>query len=1134
MILAISAGGYDKKFKMTAGHRINKREDVVNKHHRDPGKALAPAGKLLPVTDTANSTKLFDVKILEDRPRSFKNDTQHQNHRGHLQVLPTNQLIHRSYNVGSQRLIPRDGRGRSRYHRTRAQRSKQEGIASKLSRWFFADDSEEAPSVRTTKIRPRFSSFSHPPSYQNFPPYWHSSSGGSGGNKFGSYSRFQKSRAIHHRPVTNNKINFVKKECNACNSVPWTPILKPSIPHHQSFDTSQSFGVSSASHQSFDNSQSYGVPTIDVHHDTSAYDTTHQQSIVPPPAPVREHSPDSTIPASYGLPLGNIPTAHGLLPPINQVKINPVGLVPPPPTVLHPVPTEGLLSSIPFPELSPVPVVPLHNSNPFLQVETVDLVPPIPPQKSVSNVVFTISENGPSHANSVIDNHISQSDSHGSDQHSDSSSLVNSHLLTHQIQGAFNHYNPTNNQVNLDIVKSVPIAEYTSSIQYPLQVIQSPQYIDIASLPNITNVETPTYEKESQTGSQKISDILFGLVKDTNSKKHAGDNVSGIKLQQETTLHAQQTQHSNHYLPINVQQVVSGPKNNFVEAGKSFNQQNSVYTQQQNTVTTGRNPPQFVNSQGHQAKLESANGGFPDTSSTSWLIPAQSNLAPQWILPVSNTPSIPYPLLPEEEGIASAVNGELSPTPPPQPMNDPKTKKIQIIIPYTTGDNNKDIDQNYLESEIHKTSIESVPQSPPTTTAPPGTKRNQGRKVPGQQVATFSVPSNATQSTKFINDVHHILAFNIKELLKDEVEKPKAEQNIRLQKNIDNWTALEYSNHKTVAKKEPLDVISYANAVTSIPGTSINHLLLTSKKIPDKYLTTTPLPNFDEPATTQFAAGSGVSVESKPFTTKTYDTSGLYSTVTRIAPTTTLKTIIKDVLSESKNHRNGYTEVVKTKVNQWGKLNENLVLPEKVSNRSSTATWSDKKSTIQDEKVYVVTPVSVWQTSGADSNKRTTRQVFMTEKPEIENGTISPEATKSYISKLFGNKTERAKISKFNKPKPIQKFFATTKAPTRNITKVEIKDIPLSKVEVINEVENISGNTEKKSINDVFPFRNGGELPVELALANKSDDFLVHGSGVRKTAKQSKNKNSKDFRKVKKQNDTEEVYSTTPTIIQSK
>ncbi|KAL0268174.1 UNVERIFIED_CONTAM: hypothetical protein PYX00_010218 [Menopon gallinae] len=882
--------------------------------------------------------------------------------------------------------------------------------------------------------------------------------------------------------------------------------------------------------------RSYGVPTIEVHHDTSGYDSTHQQSIVPPPAPVVEHSPDSTIPASYGLPLGNIPTAHGLLPPINQVKINPVGLVPPPPTVLHPVPTDGLLPSIPFPELSPVPVVPLHNSNPFLQVETADLVPPIPPQKSVSNVVFTISENGPNHANTVIDNHIGQSDLHGSDQHTDSSSLINSHLLTHQFQGQYNPYNPSNNQVNLDIVKSVPVAEYTSSIQYPLQVIQSPQYIDITSLPNITNVETPTYEKEPQTGSQKISDILFGLVKDTESKKSFADtNASGNKILQQTKLQTQQTQHINHYLPTNPPPIVNEAPN-FVDSGKSFTQQNSVYTQQQNAVWTGGNSPPFANSQPHQPKLESGNDGlFTDPTATSWLIPAQSNLSPQWILPVSNPPSVPYPLLPEEEGIASAVNGELSPTPPPQPMNDSKTKKIQIIIPYTTGDNNKNVDQNFLESEVQKPSIVSAPQPPPPTAAPLSGNNLQGRKTPGQQVATFSVPSNATQNSKFINDVHHILAFNIKELLKDEVEKPKAEQNIRLQKNIDNWTALEYSNHKTVAKKEPLDVISYANAVTSIPGTSINHLLLTSKKIPDKYLTTTPLPLFDEPATTQFAAGSGVSVESKPFTTKTYDTSGLYSTVTRIAPTTTtLKTIIKDVLTESKNHRNGYTEVVKTKANQWGKLNENLVLPEKVSNRSTTATWSDKKSSTQDEKVYVVTPVSVWQTSGSDSSKRTTRQVFMTEKPETETGTISPEATKSYISKLFGNKTERAKISKFNKPKLIQKFFATTKAPPRNITKVQIKDIPLTKVEEINEL-NVSNDAEIKSINDVFPFRNGGELPVELALANKTDDSLAQGSDVRKAVKQSKiNKNTKDFRKVKTQNSTEEVVSTTPTISLSK
>lgn len=790
-------------------------------------------------------------------------------------------------------------------------------------RWY---QSETAP--KPSYLKP-------PPDYERFPPFWSDEGPKHPRNR----------RPPFHRQA--------KKDCNPCNSVPWTPIFK---------------------------SPRELVPHIEVYPESSI----QQNSIVAPQTLSVDLSPPAVIHATHqlvSLPAGNHPVSPDLL--------------------LHHKLEQPII------ELNHQPEVPIHHSVPF-HPDT--LTPP----KESSNVVVTISEPDAPHPQDV--HLLSQ------DQHSEPSSLVSSH--PHQ-----NHHN-YHQHGGLDIVKSVPLAEYTSSIEYPLQFVQSSPYIEID--PQNQNSQNPAnypYEKAPKTGSQKVSDFILGAGKDLESGKNSlfDSSPSGSDK-----VHAQ---------------THTEVQNNSTKEKATRLEQSYQETLDPNTLTVPPLPP-------HLTQL------LP-TFETSYLHP---------LYPVPNG------------GVASAVNGALLPPPLPQPMN-PTTlqvsdsplppKKIQIIIPYTTA-SKQEFDQNALGSGLHLVNHSKEPERystwPPIVVNEP--PQNQPRKVPQtQDFAQFKAENWNNQGSE-ANQVQHILAANIRDLLSKEMEAPK--QNIRLQKNIDNWTALEYSNHKIVGKKNPGDLISHAQAVTSIPGTSISHLLLPSKKIPEGYFTTALTPKFDEPTTTPYPA---VSIDSQPFTTVSRYSSVAWSGATNTARYNRQTTT---PLPEEENEIPEET----TPGLQWSAL--------KVSIAPGTK-----------EKVYVVTPVS--NTNWA-SGKRSTRHIDTTEKynptdsknalvTKLEKvGNITEKTTtqpkpkplhpkSTPLFRVKANQTRHEKISKFNKPKPIDKFFATT---TKPLTPQDASTTVLT--------------TTTSTTPATFPFRNGGELPVEMAQSGLSSSQLAFkNTGERKT-----------------------------------
>lgn len=911
-------------------------------------------------------------------------------------------------------------------------------------RWF---SSETAP--KPSYLRP-------PSSYERFPPFWSDS-----GSKHSTNRRPQSYR-------------HPKKDCNPCNSVPWTPIFKSPA------------GLSGDHHHHHSRQL---VPHVEVYPEPSIQQTAivapETQSSVLAPTPLIEHS------QLVSLPVGNAPVSPDLLLPPQEL--------------------------VPFPELSPHPVAPIHHSVPF-HPEPQGLVPP----KESSNVVVTISEPDPPQDVQLA----------AHDQHSESSSLVDSHAA--QNYQSFHNYRQNG---GLDIVKSVPLAEYTSSIEYPFQLVQPQPYIDINTQQNVQRPPENTYIN-SQTPPEQYQNAYVNSPKpaEPNQNTYASsprpaENSNGTPAKPAEYTYEKSPQTGKQKVSDFILEVSKDAKKN---AASDSSPATSNKVSVQTTSSESASPDTSESSKEKASRYELVDGPRgeldPNILSPPPLPPHLTQL-----LPTYDTAYL-HPLFPQEsQGVASVVNGALLPPPMPQPMNpstvnpsDPTIppKKIQIIIPYTTV-NNQQNDQNALGSSLQPVN-QSVREAGQQQTWPPiiitEPPQNQPRKVPPYQNFYNFKNYNWSGQLSETSQVQHILAGNIRDLLKKELE-PK--QNIRLQKNIDNWTALEYSNHKVVGKKNPEDVISHAHAVTvtSIPGTSISHLLLPSKKIPHGYFPTTSGPNYDEPTTTPFPA-SAVSVNSQPFTTVSK-----YSTVAYSGPTP------RTSLPTTQFQRYRSTTPLFEEENE---------IPEETT---PGPRWSDLKVSIApgtNEKVYVVTPVSSWGAS-----RRSTRHIDTTEKyiPEAsqnflftklekvssENQTETPvEKSKVKHKPLYpkstplfrvkANQTRFEKVSKFTKPKPIEKFFATTTKPLR------WNDTSTASVPTVAVITTEPTTTTASA----FPFRNGGELPLEMAQVEFSSSQLTFkNTGSRKTLIKQVRTNNRQGKEGKPVTDTATTQKSSNTTTSS-
>lgn len=400
------------------------------------------------------------------------------------------------------------------------------------------------------------------------------------------------------------------------------------------------------------------------------------------------------------------------------------------------------------------------------------------------------------------------------------------------------------------------------------------------------------------------------------------------------------------------------------------------------------------------------------------------------------------PLKLSNENIIAAFAEAAGLLPPPPSLSETsnqsekKIKQIQIIVPYTSS---KELMQFKIQ-DTNKPVFDTTGWLP--ITGKEEASKQQGRKAPPlhlncsddeqswktqckhsnslsqkeqsdyhqhQESRTAIATAPAVQSAyspKSYSEMQQILAVNIRDLLRGEEDTKKVPDSItlqRLQKNIDEWTALEYSKKKDFAIFGTTESTAGGRKSTTAhtsSGTLLQHLLVPSKKIPEEYLTTTPS-HFDDVTSTENSVATAI--PSFKRSTSTITTSATTNTTTPHSPIydhvtsgSNKHTVSLDSNKSSErestlriNHDSQFNRQNKGENHRWNIIESNYIIPEAaaLSTEKTTSTTPPPTTTspseevtdiytntghttwdqlplsispITNEKVYVVTPMATW------------------------------------------------------------------------------------------------------------------------------------------------------------------------------
>lgn len=471
------------------------------------------------------------------------------------------------------------------------------------------------------------------------------------------------------------------------------------------------------------------------------------------------------------------------------------------------------------------------------------------------------------------------------------------------------------------------------------------------------------------------------------------------------------------------------------------------------------------------------------------------------------------PLKISNENIIAAFAEAAGLLPPPPSLSETpnqsnkKTKQIQIIVPYTSS---KDL-MNFKIQDKNKPIFDATGWLPITSNE--DITKQQGRKAPTLQIncsndeesrrqeckisnsfsgqeqndyhqhqesRTVTATAPAVQSAKEVtkpnppksySELQHIFATNIRDLLRGEEDIKRVPDSLtlqRLQKNIDEWTALEYSKRKDPASFNTTRNTDGGIKSTTTPTSSVtllHRLLVPSKKIPEEYLTTTPS-LFDDVTSTDNSVATAIpSFRSSKSTTKTSST------------TTTTETTVGTRTPNSSFNNYGFS----------GSYQRTVSLDNNKSSESNS-----KESINQD------VPLN-HQRKGENHNWKI-----------IESNNIIPEVESAVTKKTTTPIATPPATTPPSNKKTVTDIYADTGHTTWDHIPISISPITNEKVYVVTPMANwtpdlttptpyltspYSTNTHPTSINDVFPFRNGPhsvlKLVASVPLSFKSPRFII-------------------------------------------
>lgn len=675
-----------------------------------------------------------------------------------------------------------------------------------------------------------------------------------------------------------------KSGCNPCNTVPWTPMSgqQQAIPIKGNIQ--KQFPISTQYKQL---QPQYNQPP-QYHHlqyqqpppfqytnskvlSYNSYRNNHQQG---------SHFQHITLP-TYTPPLIHS-TPHSI-----QANSITSPEYQPPHQLLPIQQTQHHLIPIPLPNLSATPIPPLYDSKPFF-------IPHFPNNNLQSYGIPIQIDNVPVQSNSIpipiIQNpiYIQQQVPH----------IPNDQL----------HYrSAVTPSSDIEIVKSVALGEFTSTIEYPPSIVQSP-IIDLSD-----NTQSLTKDKYSQP--EYLSEPI---VVDSNERDSA-DSLSSASSKNFTVENEPE------------REII---KSDFVDSTPAkFHQTTTTTTLRPKPFKSGDSYGRTKTNVEIEASVQTANENAKPVAKKDRETP--KNLLDSPIVYLKKTSLAPttksYTDIPEvgttkpvidyspwspstHTGIyttlayvpSSTTMSSVSPTfvpvdsngansgmsPPPPPVTDKKPKQIQIIIPYTNKNQPRPFRANKFQSF--------------DTSSGWSHHSNDYQDSQESQVVTATVTqAPIKKTTKYLTK---ILASSLRDLLKKEKSNYTSIDLSKLQKNIDGWTEQEFS------------MIPNKASTISFRGHS--------KHIPSEYLTTTtPIQQF--------------------------------TTTTDIIPTTSLEPLYAD--EEYKKVDYFGKRIEENQLNfDGGKHTTILPMPFKPNKLSETyELWNKFNvaiSPVTKEKVYVVTP----------------------------------------------------------------------------------------------------------------------------------------------------------------------------------
>ncbi|KAF5302180.1 hypothetical protein FQR65_LT08604 [Abscondita terminalis] len=386
---------------------------------------------------------------------------------------------------------------------------------------------------------------------------------------------------------------------------------------------------------------------------------------------------------------------------------------------------------------------------------------------------------------------------------------------TNQNLGLPHNNNNNNDEVvkSVQLIPSIRIADFVSSIEHPINVIQSPIVEVVATNNNVPKDEV-VYEK-SHLNQKPI------IVEDTHAAATAY-NATYFNLVQDQNSHnghlhePDQSLNFNHHTPNYNVLVPSTDIPHPSSISLPFNLGLNLNSQFLPTVQNNPTPQSLVGNQNNNEQFaHSLTPTFPTYQQP--VLINNAVITENTHIVSTNESYLNSPRLNEELKPPSSFNdwtSQISTAMVPPPISQPtwsttnKPKHVQIIIPYKVND---------------ASLLPLYTQPPSANKSPVWSNFAFDHTQEGSKQITVTAKS-PTQS------------INIQEFMSNGDSKQESGNDIfRLQKNIDDWTEQEFSN--TIANVQK--------------STSTIGKLIPSKKIPNEYLTTHPYGAANESTTSK-------------------------------------------------------------------------------------------------------------------------------------------------------------------------------------------------------------------------------------------------------------------------------------------